>query len=190
MSPIAKVDEQELIAAVLRKDRKASAQFVALYTDAVYSYVRHRLLPRTDLVDDLVQDVFLAAWESLSSFRGDSSPRSWLLGIARHRVEDYYRSRLRDPLPQDADAEEPADPAAEFRLEEALDREQLRRRTKEVLKGLPDTYSIALLWRYWEKRSAREMAAETGRSEKAIERVLARARALFKKRWNRDRSNW
>ena len=89
-----------------------------------------------------------------------------------------------------ADAEDLAAPAAEFLLEEALDREQLRRRTKDVLDGLPETYSIALLWRYWEKRTAREMAAETGRSEKAIERVLARARTLFKKRWNRDRSNW
>ena len=190
MSPSAKLDERELIAAVLRKDRKASAEFVALYADAVYSYVRHRLLPRTDLVDDLVQDVFLAAWESLPSFRGDSPARSWLLGIARHRVEDYYRSRLRDPSPQVAADDDPADPAADFRLEAALDREQLCRRTREVLEALPETYSIALLWRYWEKRSAREMAAETGRSEKAIERVLARARSLFKKRWNRDRSNW
>src|SRR5713226_9211919 len=103
MTPSAKVDEQDLIAAVLRKDRKASAEFVALYADAVYSYVRHRLLPRTDLVDDLVQDVFLAAWESLPSFRGDSPVHSWLMGIARHRVEDYYRRRLRDPLPHEAD---------------------------------------------------------------------------------------
>jgi RNA polymerase sigma-70 factor (ECF subfamily) len=129
------------------------------------------------MVDDLVQDVFLAAWESLPSFRADSPVRSWLLGIARHRVEDYYRSRLREPLPQEAEAEEPA---VEFRLEETLDHQRLCRKTKEVLEGLPEIYSIVLLWRYWERRSAREMATETGRSEKAIERILARARALFK----------
>ena len=189
MSLSTEIDEQELIAAVLRKDRKASAEFVARYADAVYSYVRHRLLPRTDLVDDLVQDIFLSAWESLSSFRGDSPVRSWLIGIARHRVEDYYRSRLRDPLPHEVDAPEPADPAPELRLEEALDRERLCRKTKEVLESLPEIYSIALLWRYWEKRSTQQMAAETGRSQKAIERILARARALFKKRWTRDQSN-
>lgn len=159
---------------------------MSLHADAVYSYVRHRLLPRTDLVDDLVQDIFLAAWESLPSFRADSPVRSWLLGIARHRVEDYYRSRLREPLPQEAEAEEPA---VELRLEEALDHERLCRKTKQVLESLPEIYSIVLLWRYWERRSSREMAAETGRSEKAIERILARARAMFKKRWNRDPSN-
>src|SRR6266851_5833388 len=149
MSLTTKIGEQGLVAGVLRKDRKASAEFVARYSDAVYSYVRHRLSPRTDLVDDLVQDVFLSAWESLSSFRGDSPVRSWLMGIARHRVEDYYRSRLRDPLPHEADGPEPADAGFELRLEEALDRERLCRKTKEVLEGLPEIYSIVLLWRYW-----------------------------------------
>jgi hypothetical protein len=51
-------DERELVAAVLRRDRKASARFVADYTDPVYAYVRHRLAPRADLVDDIVQNVF------------------------------------------------------------------------------------------------------------------------------------
>src|SRR6266568_5887660 len=171
MSPSTKVDEQELIAAVLRKDRKASAEFVTLYADTVYSYVRHRLAPRTELVDDLVQDVFLAAWESLPSYRGDAPVRAWLLGIARHRVEGFYRSRLREPLPQDAEADDPADPAVEFGLEESLDHERLRRKTKEVLESLPEIYGIVLLWRYWEKRSVQVMAAETGRSKKAIERL-------------------
>ena len=69
------------------------------YTDSVYAYVRHRLAPRADLVDDVVQDVFLAALGSLSSFLGNAPLRSWLLGIARHKVETFYRQRLREPEP-------------------------------------------------------------------------------------------
>jgi DNA-directed RNA polymerase specialized sigma24 family protein len=45
---------------------------------------------------------------------------------------------------------------------------------------------MVLLWRYWERRSAAEMAAATGRTEKAIERLLARARGQFRRRWNRE----
>jgi DNA-binding GntR family transcriptional regulator len=41
--------ERELVAAILQKDRKATARFVAEYADAVYGYVRHRLAPRADL---------------------------------------------------------------------------------------------------------------------------------------------
>ena len=69
------------------------------YTDAVYSFIRRHLSPRHDLVYDLVQEVFIAAWESLNSFRGTSPLRAWLLGIARHKVEDYYRRLLQSAQP-------------------------------------------------------------------------------------------
>ncbi len=52
-----------------------------------------------------------------------------------------------------------------------------------MLNEMPQHYSVALLWRYWERRSAREVAQATGRSEKAVERLLARAREQFRRRW-------
>ena len=171
------------MAAVLQKDRKASAEFVAIYSGDVYSYVRHRLLPRTDLAEDLTQEVFLAAWEGLHSFRGDSSLRNWLLAIARNRIEDHYRRRLREPFPSDVESPDPADDSPELRLDEEIDRQRLSVRTRQVLGTLPEIYSFVLLWRYWEKRSVQEIAAETGRTEKAVERLLARARAVFRARW-------
>jgi RNA polymerase sigma-70 factor, ECF subfamily len=82
--------------AVLHKDRKATAEFVERFADGVYRYPRARLLPRPDPADDLFQETFLAAWEHLAEYRGESPLESWLLGIARHKVEDYYRSRLRE----------------------------------------------------------------------------------------------
>ncbi|MGI8743498.1 MAG: RNA polymerase sigma factor [Bryobacteraceae bacterium] len=97
--------DQELIAAILRRDRKATAEFVAVHIEALYGYVRHRLFPRGDLIEDLVQEVFLAAWQQLPVFRGESTLRNWLLGIARHKVEDHYRAQLRhsDAWPKDGD---------------------------------------------------------------------------------------
>src|SRR6266852_2395730 len=90
-------DDMRLVAEVLRKDRKATAEFVSKYSDWVYSYVRRRVMPQTEVAEDLVQEVFVAAWRGLKSYRGDASLRSWLLGIARHKVDDYYRKRLRTP---------------------------------------------------------------------------------------------
>src|SRR6516225_2716979 len=110
--------DRELVAEILSKDRKATAEFVARYADHVYAYVRRRLIPRADLVDDLVQEVFLAAWESLDKFRGDSSLRSWLLGIARHKVEDHYRSQLRELPIGEEDEVEGDGPAGSYDLEE------------------------------------------------------------------------
>ena len=176
-----------LVAGVLRENRQATAEFVDRHTQAIYNYVRARLMPRTDLVDDLVQDVFLAAWQSLGLYRGDSSLHVWLLGIARHKVEDYYRACLRQLNPVDEVYEEAVLVAApEPTLEERLDMEKAGKKILRILSDLPESYRLVLLWRYWEKASAREMAARSGRTEKAIERLLARAREQFKRRWLDD----
>src|SRR6516165_10658638 len=175
-------DDVALVTAVLQRDRKATAEFVDTYTDAVYAFIRQRLSPRLDLVEDLVQEVFIAAWENLSSFRGVSPLRAWLLGIARHKVEDYYRRLLQSAQPLEPGVAEEL-PADEIDLEAIADRERTEQRARQVLEELPEHYSVALQWRYWEKRSTRRMAEATGRSEKGIERLLARAREQFRRRW-------
>jgi RNA polymerase sigma-70 factor (ECF subfamily) len=168
---------------MLRKDRKAAASFVAAHIDAVYGYARQRLSPRADLVDDVVQDVFLAALNGLASFHGHSSLRTWVIGIARHKIDDVYRQRLRVAEIDDADAvEEPSPPA----LDEQIDAARVRERARQVLAQMPERYGLLLLWRYWDQRSTREMAAAIGTTEKSVERTLARARAQFKQFWLKE----
>jgi RNA polymerase sigma-70 factor, ECF subfamily len=172
----------KLAAAVLAKDRKATAEFVKLYSDGIYSYVRRRLIPRTDIVDDVVQEVFVAALDSLSQFRGTSSLKTWLLAIARHKVEDYYRSLMRRAAEEDTEEDlllASGDPSPD----DLMDRARLEDRVRTVLRSLPELYSMVLLWRYWERHTAREIADATGKTEKAVERILARARAQFKRKW-------
>jgi RNA polymerase sigma-70 factor (ECF subfamily) len=177
--------DAELVRAVLQRDRKATAEFVSSYSDTIYTYVRRRLVPRLDLVDDLVQDVFVAALECLPSFTGASSLRTWLLGIARHKIEDYYRECLKQPAALsdlDEEGDEPRQPPIPY--DEVLDGARRQQRVMQVLGSLSEPYRAVLLWRYWEKRSARDMSALTGKTEKAIERLLARARREFRRRWN------
>jgi RNA polymerase sigma-70 factor (ECF subfamily) len=176
-------EDRALVAALLRKDRKAAARLVAAHADAVYAYVRHRLMPRTDFVDDVVQEVFLAALRGLATFKGSASLRGWLLGIARHKVDDLYRQQFRapEPLPDDDAVTQPAsdDPS----LEDILDTARARERTRAVLARLPERYGFILIWRYWEQRTTREIASTIGATEKGVERMLARARARFRAIW-------
>jgi len=168
-----------LIRAVLDRDRKATAEFVELHADAVYSYVSRRLFPRDDLADDLVQETFLAALEGLANFKGTSNVRGWLIGIARHRVQDYYRDRLRQTSLDETDSE----PVVEHGFEDWIHDQQLQEHVQRILAELPESYRLVLLWRYWEKSSAAEMAARLEKTEKAIERLLMRAREQFRRRW-------
>ncbi|MFZ3343250.1 MAG: RNA polymerase sigma factor [Terriglobales bacterium] len=182
-------EDAALVAGVLRKDRKATADFVARYADDLYGYLRSRVAPMYDQAEDLVHEVFLAAWESLPSYQGSGSLRSWLLGIARHKAEDYFRARLRAPESLEDSEQEPAAPASSSDFHQLMEEDEMRRNTWRVLSGLPEQYRMALIWRYWEKSSAREMALKTGKTEKAIERLLARARAEFRERWDRAQSS-
>ena len=175
-------DRRRLVSEVLAKDRKATAEFVALCADCVYPFVRRRLLPRAELVEDLVQEILLAAWQNLAGFRGDGDLRAWVLGIARHKVEDHYRRRLRQTEIEEEEDSAP-EPALQSMFDERLDSEAQHRRIEAVLAALPEAYGLALQWRYRDNRSTREMAELTGKTEKAMERLLARARESFRKRW-------
>lgn len=181
----ADASDDALVAAVIKKDRKATAEFVARFADPVHAYVRQRLAPRMDLTDDVVQEVFLAALKGLPSFAGRSSLRSWMLGIARHKVEDHYRATLRRGEVTDV-VDEVTTPVELPRFDELMDHAKRRAKTRRVLSRLPEAYGYALLWRYWERRSVREIATEIGRTEKACERLLARARNQFKRLWEAD----
>ena len=180
-------EERKLVAAVVRNDRKATAEFVGRFADPVHAYIRHRLAPRADLVDDLVQEVFLAALKGLPLFAGRSSLKTWLMGIARHKIEDFYRAQLRRAEAPPEFDDDSAFVAVEMpQIDEQMDDAKRRAKTQRVLSQLPEAYGYALVWRYWENRSVKDIAAETGRTEKAGERLLARARAQFKRLWEAD----
>ena len=177
-------NERILLDAVLKKDRKATAEFVSRYADPIYGYVSQRLAPRADLVEDLVQEVFLVALQKLDTFAGKSSVLAWLLGIAKHKVEDLYRARLREPESfSDIEDSSQSGPVDLPKFDELIDRARAQEKTQRILARLPEAYGLVLLWRYWEDHSTKEMVAQTGRTEKAMERLLARARAYFRRLW-------
>lgn len=178
----AQQSDPELVSAVLRKDRKATAEFVSRFGAAVHGYLTRRLMPRQDLVEEVFQQVFLEAWQGLHRYRGTAGVKAWLLGIARHKVQDHYRSRLRE-LPIDEDAPEPA---AATNLAELLEDQSAKERIWRVLLDMDEEPRLLLLWRYWEGWSAEAMAEAGGKTTKAVERSLARAREQFRRRWYSD----
>jgi len=177
--------ESDLVLAVLRKDRKATAEFVSQCSDWIYPFVCRRL-PRSEIAEDLMQEILISAWQNLGTFRGDAGLRAWVLGIARHKIDDYYRKRFREMQIEPNDPE--TVPAPALRIQEGSTTAVERERVEQTLAQLPEAYGLALIWRYRDGKSLREMAAGTGKTEKAMERLLARARESFKRRWNGDQS--
>ena len=156
------------------------AEFVEAYADSLYAYIAHRLVPNTAQAEDLVQEVFLAAMQNIRAYTGKSSLQGWLIGIARHKVDDHYRQVLRDSRLDDVEA---LDIESGEDIEAASHQSYQRSKALELLGRLREDYRLLLRWRYWDLKSASEMAELTGKSEKAIERAVARARVQFRKLW-------
>jgi RNA polymerase sigma-70 factor, ECF subfamily len=185
-NPLVPHSDLALARAAKARDRKALAGIVKLLSDPLTRYIRSRLWPRTDAVDDLVQDVFLALWQNLDRYEGSSPLRTWALGIARHKVEDYYRENLRRFISSSSDEEDSVAVQIEdtsVPVDEWMAKEESARLAWDVLRTLPEDYAMVLQWKYWEQRSAAHMANALGRTEKSVERLLARARAKFREEW-------
>ena len=65
------------------------------YGDVLFGFAMLRVRDRA-IAQDLVQETFLAALKAKHSFAGRSTERSWLFGILRNKLADYYRLQSRE----------------------------------------------------------------------------------------------
>jgi len=70
-------------------------EWLSMYGDYLYRYALFRL-GNEETARDIVQETLIAAWKAKKKFRGDSSVRTWLVGILKHKVTDYVRKQIRD----------------------------------------------------------------------------------------------
>ena len=75
-------------------------KLVETEADCLYRYAR-RHFPSEDVAEDLVQETFLAAIEAGARFKGESSPRTWLVSILRHKIIDRIRKNGRELVSSD-----------------------------------------------------------------------------------------
>lgn len=86
-------NERRLIQIARSGGRQAFDELVSAYMVDIRKFVATRI--RDNEIDDVVQDILVAAWKGLPQFDGRSKFRTWLLGICMHKVKDAYRSQLR-----------------------------------------------------------------------------------------------
>jgi len=70
-------------------------EWLTQYGDYLYRYALFRL-SNEETARDMVQETLIAAWRAQKNFRGDSSVRTWLVGILKHKITDYVRKQIRD----------------------------------------------------------------------------------------------
>lgn len=187
-SPGSWSDDVELRDRITRGDAGAAEEFLARHLDSLYEFVHHRVGGDRTRAEDLVQETFLAALQGVASFDGRSSLYTWLCGIARNKLRAEGRERREARGRSLEDVLESADPridrilaevAREPLPEELLDRRETKDLVGATLSSLPPEYRASLLAKYVEGTSVDEIARRAGKSPKAAESTLTRARVAF-----------
>jgi RNA polymerase sigma-70 factor (ECF subfamily) len=168
-----------------------SGGVAALFEQAlprIYGYFFHRCGGSAATAEELTQETFLAATAAIRAGREAAieAPLPWLFGIARHKLLDHYRREAHAAgttlVSWEAWGDEEESAAADPDLGEApwVDA-GWRERTLRALAALPPAQRQALTLRHLDGLSVPEIAVAVGRSVHAVESLLARGRAGFKR---------
>jgi RNA polymerase sigma-70 factor, ECF subfamily len=144
--------ETDLIARIAEGDRKAFEELYYLYHRRLARFLT-RLTHRYDIAEEVVNDTFWVVWRKARSFRGDSQPSTWILGIAYRKARNAFRSsaRLAERNLQ-AELLPPTD-------EEPAGTEELRDWLSRALAELPVEQRLAVELCYELGHSCEEIAA-------------------------------
>lgn len=86
--------EVDLIARVAEGDRKAFEELYHLYHRRMARFLT-RLTRRYDIAEEVINDTFWVVWRKAHTFRGDSQPSTWILGIAYRKARNAFRASAR-----------------------------------------------------------------------------------------------
>jgi RNA polymerase sigma-70 factor (ECF subfamily) len=169
-------DESSLVRAMARRDRSAWDVMYQRHVGDVFALAYHLVGGDRHVAEDVNQEVWLLAIERFERFdpaRGKF--RDWLLGIARHRALRHHRHATGQAVEDQPDGLSAGLPPPD--LLEGRERADV---VRAALICLHDGSRRVLLDKYAEGLSVAEIAARTGRSAKAVESLLSRARGQLR----------
>jgi len=171
-------DEESVVRRAQNRDQEAFAQLYEEHFDKIYRYVTLKIGNETE-AEDMTQQVFLNALQSISSFKWRGIPFSaWLFRIAHNQIVDYFRSRNRTTVPLDeslATSNSADDP--QLVIEQKLDMEQILAATHQLTESQREVISL----RFAGELSIAQVAKAMGKSQGAVKALQHSAIVALRK---------
>jgi len=154
-------DDHRLIADCLQGDTAAFGVLVRRYQERLYRTVYH-LVDHAEDAQDVVQEAFLNAYQSLAGFKGDALFFTWLYRIAVNTAISLKRKRRvmvrMDGGPGRETIPEPSDPAEQSRPEHVLEQQEQEQRIRQALSRLSPEHRAVLVLKDMEGQKYETMA--------------------------------
>lgn len=176
--------DTELIAAVRKGDVQQFETLIARYQPRVFATAR-RYARREDEVQDIVQEVFIKAFQKLDSFRAEAPFEHWLMRMAVRTCYDFLRSHQRNRETTLTDLSDPeVDWLERFAAgpeDNSKNTDAARALVERVMAQLSPEARLVITLLEIEDRSVKEIARLTGWSVPLVKVRAFRARAQMKK---------
>jgi len=171
--------EQSILSAVKKGDTQRFQEIEGQYHDKLLFYLWH-LVGSKDEAEDILQDVFMKAYNNLHRFDNRRPFSSWIYRIAHNEAINYLKRRNKQHIMSWEDivtVKDRLDTAdRETSPQEAWIRHERREEVKEALKKLSPKYREAILLRYYSDRSYEEMSEILGKPTNTVGTLLSRAK--------------
>ncbi len=170
------------------------SSWVQAFGDALYSRALYQT-SQPSVAEDLVQETFLAASQAFESFQGKSSPKTWLFSILNHKIVDYYRKQLKNPVmtesvvshgekgnildilfDQHGNWKKKYRPQPWPQEQELLDDPDFVKRLRYCIKKLPAPWFAVVQLKHVEGKAGKEISQELGITPSNYWQILHRAK--------------
>jgi RNA polymerase sigma-70 factor (ECF subfamily) len=145
------------------------------YGAALYGFLYARVGGHAPVAEDLLQETLIEAVRSASTFRGESSLKTWLCAIARRRLSRHYEAERRAAVVRAGLAVVPESGSQDGSSDGSSDVDR-RDEITRALGALSPLHRQVLVLKYLDDRSVEEIAQELGRSQVQVQSLLQRAR--------------
>ena len=171
-------DEESLVKRAQQRDEAAFSKLYEEHFNKIYRYCALRIGNEME-AEDMAQQVFLRALESIGSFKWKGVPfSSWLFRIAHNQVVDYHRKRVKCvtvPLEEEQADQSGIDPGELY--ERKFDIEQLGAAVEQLTKAQREVISL----RFAAELPIAEVARIMGKSQGAVKALQHSAIAALRR---------
>ncbi|MBS3776794.1 MAG: sigma-70 family RNA polymerase sigma factor [Bacteroidales bacterium] len=174
------------------------SEWVESFTGELFARAYYKVSD-PELAKDLVQETFLAASENYSTFKGKSSPKTWLFSILNNKIVDHYRKKVKQPVNTDdqilADffdenkewkhAHRPKD--WKENQKNLLDDDEFLEVLNKCLDELPSNWNTCVKLKYLTQKKGKEICQELNISQSNYWQIIHRSkiqlRDCIEKNW-------
>lgn len=174
-----KISDNELVEIIRQKNPDRYDEIMDRYQGKLFAYL-YRLVGSKEDAEDILQDVFLKAYENLNSYNSKRKFSSWIYRISHNEAVNYIRRKSLKKFISWESVVMSKDKLEISSRENGVDKNLLKKEKKQELEkaieNLPFKYKQILILRYFSEKSYQEISEILGKPMNTVGTLISRAK--------------